>query len=211
MNPEVTKSRNPESGDHGITSDPMEVKAVDQVLANPLHKSVYLLWRFGERGERFGVSDALWIAKVGRQEMDEVAHDLKWLRNVLASRGVPYTILARFILDYNLAIESIDGANRQTARRLLAVMSQWELEMTRFKSSQRGKFWLQEIEKYVSVLPTSLQAEFHELLLASYMDQQNSFGNTYNSIATWIGENVVFNSEWTTAVLALGPKESESQ
>jgi hypothetical protein len=30
-----------------------------------------------------------------------------------------------------------------------------------------------------------------------------------DAIASWIGEHVAFKSEWTAAVLALGPKASE--
>jgi hypothetical protein len=209
MNSALVSSINPESGHHGVTTDPHEIQATVKALANPSHMWVYLLWRFGERGVRFTNSDALWLAQVGHQDLDEVKQDLNWLRNVLATRGMPHVIISRYILDYNLAMESLRGADCRSARKLAVEIGLWESQKTAFISSDLGASWKRNIEPHLSVLPNSLREEFSEILLAGYIDQSNSFGKAYNSAAKWIGDNVVFNSEWTNAVLALGPQESE--
>lgn len=104
---------NPEAGAHTIAQDPAELEAVRAATLRCLEDVPYLTWRFGERGRRFSDSDGAWLVSLLARPSTEMELQLRWLAQVLASRGLPRNILAHYLRllfeELRLRLHDADG------------------------------------------------------------------------------------------------------
>jgi hypothetical protein len=84
---------NPEAGYVDVPEDPREVEAALRAGRVTLRLFPYYGWRYGERGRAFTRSDSAWLAWLAGQPQDRVDQQVRWLRHVLASRGMPGRLL----------------------------------------------------------------------------------------------------------------------
>ena len=83
-----------EAGDHVMPQNPLEIDLALRVAKVAWEEYPYLKHRYGERGRRFTYSDGCWLVALTRApEQAAVTKSLKWLRTLLASRGIPTVIL----------------------------------------------------------------------------------------------------------------------
>jgi hypothetical protein len=84
---------NPEAGDTPAPSDPLEL-AVARAAAAVVWRAVpYFAFRYGERGRRFGASDAAWLVTLAGLPRDARLAQIDWLAGLLAARGMPSWLL----------------------------------------------------------------------------------------------------------------------
>lgn len=89
---------NPEAGSHPVPQDRRERHAAILAAAECWRLFPYFGQRYGERGRRFTVSDGAWLAALPDLGPEAVLSQVKWLGNVLASRGMPRVLLENHLV-----------------------------------------------------------------------------------------------------------------
>ncbi len=84
---------NAEAGTHPVPADPRELDASLRAGDLCWRRFPYLAERYGERGYRFTRSDSAWLATLFHLDPPGVAGQVCWLRDFLATRGIPSIIL----------------------------------------------------------------------------------------------------------------------
>jgi len=82
-----------EAGDHAMPQDPQEIALALRAGHAAWIAFPYLEQRFGERGKRFTRSDSCWLVALASMPASSATKSLRWLRAVLAPRGLPTVIL----------------------------------------------------------------------------------------------------------------------
>ncbi len=98
---------NAEAATHPVPADPRELAASLRAGDLCWHRFPYLAERYGERGYRFTRSDSAWLATLTHLDPPTVAGQISWLRQVLATRGIPSLILQTHL---NILCDELDAA-----------------------------------------------------------------------------------------------------
>jgi hypothetical protein len=109
---------NAEAGTHPVPSDPRELEASLRAGERCWRRFPYLAERYGERGLRFTRSDSAWLATLTRHEPPVVHQQVRWLRDVLATRGVPSVLLQTHLEILSDALGDAVPADRAAHDRL---------------------------------------------------------------------------------------------
>ena len=100
---------NPEAGSHAIPEDPEWIVAAVRAANQCWREFPELEAQFGERGRRFSLSDGCWILTLGELELPAALAQLKWLKSVLESRGIPGAILVRKLEILHTCLQDINA------------------------------------------------------------------------------------------------------
>lgn len=84
---------NPDAGDHAVTVDPRELEAVKRTADRSWQEFPYYGMRYGERGQRFGLSDGAWLVTLCDARPSVALEQIRWLGFTLSSRGMPQFLL----------------------------------------------------------------------------------------------------------------------
>jgi len=94
-----------EAGNHIMPQNPVEIELALRAGKKAWDKHPYLDYRFGERGKRFTSSDSCWLVALTHMPVETATANLKWLRKVLAVRGLPTVILEGHLRDISQALK----------------------------------------------------------------------------------------------------------
>jgi hypothetical protein len=84
---------NPEAGETPAPDDPVDL-AFAELSAKVIWRAFpYFAWRYGERGARFGRSDAGYLVTLADVTEDLAITQIDWLAKLLAARGMPSVLL----------------------------------------------------------------------------------------------------------------------
>jgi hypothetical protein len=110
---------NPEAGETPAPSDPVDVAIAEQSARVIWRAFPYFAWRYGERGARFGRSDAGYLLTLADVPEDLALSQIDWLARLLAARGMP-SILLEYQLEHLARLASRQQRPSETRLRLLA-------------------------------------------------------------------------------------------
>jgi hypothetical protein len=108
---------NSEAGDTPAPAEPADLAAVTQAAKVLWRAFPYFAFRYGERGRAFGRSDAGYVVTLADLSDDMRRHQLRWLGELLAARGMP-----SILLEHQLELLGRSGRKlgRRWADRMLA-------------------------------------------------------------------------------------------
>ncbi|MEI7769902.1 MAG: biliverdin-producing heme oxygenase [Chloroflexales bacterium] len=86
---ELVTLLNPLAGNHPITGDIDEIKAMMRAYERISRQFPYIDFRYGTRGRKFCWSDAGWLLSLTSESQDSVNHQIQWLTRLLSMRGMP--------------------------------------------------------------------------------------------------------------------------
>lgn len=110
---------NPEAGETPAPSDPVDVAIAEQSARVIWRAFPYFAWRYGERGARFGRSDAGYLLTLADVPEDLALSQIEWLANLLAARGMP-SILLEYQLEHLARLTSRQHRPSEPRLRWLA-------------------------------------------------------------------------------------------
>jgi hypothetical protein len=84
---------NPEAGETPAPDDPVDLAIAEQSARVIWRAFPYFAWRYGERGARFGRSDAGYLLTLADVPEDLAFTQIEWLAKLLAARGMPSVLL----------------------------------------------------------------------------------------------------------------------
>jgi hypothetical protein len=84
---------NPDAGMTPFPIDPLEVAVTDAAAKLMWRACPYFGWRYGERGRKFGRSDAGFIVTLAQHPVPIIEQQLDWLVRLLAPRGMPGVLM----------------------------------------------------------------------------------------------------------------------
>jgi hypothetical protein len=90
---------NPEAGETPAPHDPVDVAIAEQSARVLWRAFPYFAWRYGERGARFGRSDAGYLLTLADVPEAFALSQIDWLAKLLAARGMP-SILLEYQLEH---------------------------------------------------------------------------------------------------------------
>jgi len=192
-----------EAGNHAMPQDPLEIALALRAGKTAWEKHPYLEHRFGDRGKRFTHSDSCWLVALTAIPIESVTKNLKWLRTVLASRGIPTAILE---------------AQLRVISQALAVDFPGRVEMqTRFDpflaslDAERGSFDAERISRLVEEFDWRLRAcsglkvESAAALIASaWADERTGITGAFMAVRDWFTDSERFSNDWIEVVNQLG-------
>jgi heme oxygenase len=187
-----------EAGDHAIPQNPAEIVLALRAGKSAWERYPYLDQRFGERGRRFTNSDSCWLVALARMPVETATKNLKWLRTVLSTRGIPTVILERHL---------------QRIQEALAVEFEDQVEMrTRFDPFLAAlKAERQPIEDCIAHLVEQFDLKFRacaghkvpsaaELIASAWMDERSGIRGALASVRDWFTDSERFSEEWIADV-----------
>jgi hypothetical protein len=110
---------NPEAGETPAPDGPVDIAIAEQSARVIWRAFPYFAWRYGERGARFGRSDAGYLLTLTDVPEDFALLQIDWLAKLLAARGMP-SILLEYQLEHLARLASRQHRPSESRLRLLA-------------------------------------------------------------------------------------------
>jgi heme oxygenase len=203
---ELTSSRdrvrvlNPEAGSHPIPDDPREIQAALRAGEHTWRTFPYYEQRYGARGEQFTRSDSAWLVTLARHEAAVVEQQIRWLAEVLASRGMPSWLLE---LHLGALCEELAAAVPERAEayeRLRAAAAALRAARERFVDAEA-------LARSIAAFDARVRGEWSRrlprtggLLAAAVADEKNGIVQAVPSLESWMTDAARFPSDWIDAV-----------
>lgn len=191
----IAQTLNPEAGWHPVTADASELAAVARAHERAWREFPYFEFRFGERGQRFSISDTAWLITLCDRAAREAIEQVRWLGIVLSSRGMPQILLERHleIIHEELGKKRRYGHLQRAAR---------DLRDRRRKvfAQKQSDIHAREFENRVgAVAPFT---GFGILLASAVADERLGIEHAVSAVADWATDRTRFPSRWVDAVSA---------
>lgn len=193
---------NAEAGAHPVPSDPPKLGASLRAADSCWRRFPYLAERYGERGYRFSRSDSAWLATLTQPDMPDVMEQVRWLRDVLATRGIPSLILQSHleILCAELDAAAPEGYAAHTRLRR-AAESLHEARRSHISDVQAAAL--------AEAFEITAEANWRErlphtplLLVSAVADELDGSTGAIASLASWLTDRTRFPANWIVAVEA---------
>ena len=162
---------NPEAGYHKIAAEPRMLEAARIAAEASYSEFPYMRERFGERGMRFGLSDAGWLITLCDLPAAEAKKQVRWLGGLLSSRGMP-----QIILEHHLTILATELNEKEYAALRRGAEDLREMRDRVFPSfDDRAR----DVEKRIR--------GYGRVLVSAVADERNGIDRAVSSIEEWEG------------------------
>ena len=211
---ETSKTRaitsiNPEAGRHPVPEDPREIEAAVRAGDVCWKNFPYFGQHYGERGQRFARSDAVWLATLHRHAPAQILRQVRWLGRVLAGRGMP-TLLLRDQLDVLVGELSAAVPERRADYEKLRAASADLLALRRRHLSDAQVGMIERaFDEAAGPQEAARLPRAAEMLASALADELEGMEPTANGIVPWLTDSARFPADWIAAVnrtLDLGRK-----
>jgi heme oxygenase len=181
-----------EAGDHAIPQNPNEIALALRAGKKAWDKYPYLEQRFGERGRRFTSSDSCWLVALTQMPIETVNKNLKWLRSVLAARGLPSVILEGHLKEISQMMASESKFNE--------FLSCLENERKHFDKEARLSGIVQHFEERFLTCSGFKTPSAAQLIASAWIDEQAKISNALKSTQQWFSDSARFSKDWIANV-----------
>lgn len=208
---------NPEAGDHAMPQDPRDIALALRAGREAWDAFPYLAQRFGARGTRFTTSDSCWLVSLTEHSEAVVTRQLVWLRNVLATRGIPTIILERHLGAIVRALRAEDApvaaaAPAERAGRYDTFLAQCEAERQRYGPALVRAIAEGEARLAGTVAGTvgrgvgrgTTTPDAAALVASAWLDERAGIPGAFAATRDWLVAPDRFSPEWIAGIAALG-------
>lgn len=200
---------NPEAGRHPVASDPHELEASRVAAERCWNAFPYMEERYGERGRRFAASDGAWLATLHTFDAGVVRRQIEWLGRVLATRGMPTSILEEKLRMLAGEFHRTVPGNPGASDCYLAAADHLRVNINSRIDADTAAALVREFN---SSAGDALCAQFQnvgDLLVAAVADELNGCDGAVENIAGWMTAPARFPEPWIAAVRSLVEKTRE--
>jgi heme oxygenase len=189
-----------EAGDHVIPENPREIELALRVGRSMWDMYPYLQCRFGERGKRFTSSDSCWLVALMRMPVETATENLKWLRTVLASRGIPTVILEEHLsaILTVLAAEFAEGI--ELGARYEPFLSGLDLERRTLGGIEGALLQVEQFEPQFQACAGFTVPSAAKLIASAWLDEQSGITGSLASVRDWFSDPTRFSDDWVSTV-----------
>lgn len=170
---------NPDAGNHPITADPVELEAARRASEETWNAWPYFEARYGERGRRFGVSDAGWLVTLCEKSRAEACEQVRWLAVVLASRGMPSITLEHNLDALHRQLCAAQPKRRKSYDKLQACAAA-------LRSRRLERISDAAMREIAALMPGQPVAKMGELLVCAVADEANGIARAVSSMEEWL-------------------------
>lgn len=189
-----------EAGSHTMPQNPLEIELALRAGRKAWEAYPYLACRFGERGKRFTSSDSCWLVALTRLPVDEVTKNLKWLRTVLATRGLPTVILEGHLKEISLALRAELHRALDEASPFDRFLCELEAERARFGPAQAFVDLLEQFESLLGACPGFRLDGAAKLIASAWVDESAGVRGALAATQNWLADPARFSSAWVAQV-----------
>lgn len=185
-----------EAGDHAMPQNPHEVALALRAGKAAWDKYPYLDRRFAQRGRRFTSSDSCWLVALARMPVDSATKNLRWLRTVLASRGIPTVILAAHLGAISDALaEAFPGQAtlRAPFDRFLASL---DAERHSLPGGPMISTLVDEFDRRLDACAGPVVPSAAQLVASAWVDQQSGIAGSLAATRDWFTDPARFSPDW---------------
>lgn len=189
---------NREAGDHAVTVDPRELEAVKRAADRSWQEFPYYEMRYGERGQRFGLSDGAWLVTLCEARPSVALEQIRWLGFTLSSRGMPQLLLESH-LEF-LRVELTQSVPERQAR--YQRLGHYAEALREQRQSQIPE---QELRSLAAAFAARAGQSFDlprmgEILVSAVADEAAGVERAVASLETWACDPDRFPTAWIEAV-----------
>jgi hypothetical protein len=191
---------NPHAGSHPVTTDPREVAASVAAGERSWREFPYYPARYGERGRLFGHSDSAWLSLIANKEQPQVNAEVRWLGELLSSRGMPQWLLERHLAFLHEELAAAAPENGAVYDRLLKAAAMLR-DQRRAQLPERD--FLAISRAFHRRVGTELSAplpHMGELLASAVADEAAGVTQAVPMLESWATDPSRFPAEWIAAV-----------
>ena len=192
-----------EAGLHAMPQNPLEIDLALRAGKAAWDKYPYLALRFGERGWRFTSSDSCWLVTLTQVPVEVASKQLEWLRPLLASRGIPTTILAAHLraITHAFAVDFPEQAERRATFN--PFLSALDRERTALLGGEFLSHRLQRFEQRFRGCTGLVVDPAAELIASAWIDDRSGITGALASVRDWFADRERFSADWVATVDAL--------
>jgi heme oxygenase len=88
---------NAQAGNHAITGDMVEIKAMMRAHQRSVRQFPYWEYRYGMRGRKFSWSDGAWLVALTSEAQVSINHQVRWLTRLMSTRGMPQWLMECYL------------------------------------------------------------------------------------------------------------------
>jgi hypothetical protein len=192
---------NPSAGMHPVSLVPAEVEAAARAGDASIAEFPYFRDRYGERGERFALSDGSWLVTLADSEEEgRIVEEVRWLGRVLSSRGMPVYLLERHLRHLERELIALSPEREASYRRLGETAD-------RLTEARRARLGDDDFRRLSSRFDAAVPDEFRdrlprmgEVVVSAVIDESEGIVNAVPSLLSWAADPARFPREWIGAV-----------
>jgi hypothetical protein len=159
--------------------------------------------RFGERGRRFTSSDSCWLVTLRGLDEESLQRLLSWLREVLASRGLPSIILERHLEEIDAdcrARPPIEGSAGDVFR---LVIERFRAESEALLPGAKRAAMIERWDRRLCECDGMVVPGAAEILVAAWLDSVGGAAHAWEATYPWFCDPARFSESWIEAVAGL--------
>lgn len=175
---------NPEAGEHDVVQTTELILACIEASRECWYEFPYFQLRYGERGYRFGLSDALWLGTLYTLDKDAQNNQFEWLANLLSERGMPTIIFEKQL---EILQNKFDHTSVKTDAYTNAILMMKE---KRLKILTKEKFeeYSNSFNALLSYDTTIKMRNAGKLMVSAIIDEKMGSKNAVDSYVDWLLE-----------------------
>ncbi|MCX8070454.1 MAG: biliverdin-producing heme oxygenase [Thermodesulfovibrionales bacterium] len=191
---------NPLGGNHPIPQDEQELKASIIAGKKCIEEFPYIIMRYGSSGKYFTSSDSAWLTYLTELNQDAFNGQVKWLLNVLSTRGMPSILLERH-LDY-LYKELINTYPERENLYIKLNHTQEMLKTQRLKfiNEERLKKAEEDFFQKINDEERKRLPDAIKILSSSICDESIGIAGSLKSVVDWLCDENRFSIQWIKAI-----------
>jgi heme oxygenase len=201
---------NCEAGNHAMPQNPLDIALALRAGKAAWLRHPYLEHRFGERGKRFMSSDSCWLLALTEQTVESATHGLDWLRNVLASRGMPTVLLEDLLMGIarELAARSPEqphpgappGEGAQTVAHYERFLSSCAAERRALLDVETETRLILQFDQRFRTCAGLYVESPARLIASAWVDERSGIEGALAAVRDWFSDADRFSSDWIATV-----------
>ena len=194
---------NPEAGRHAMPRSEVEIARALRCAKVSWDRFPYLAERFGERGRRYTNSDSCWLVSLYDEPAPSVVAGLRWLRIVLASRGLPTVILEQHLEAIERDVALDDPARAAASPGFRSALESFRAERDRLLAPAIRRALRERWQPRFDAAPGLRVAAAADLLIGARLDTALGVTGAWTATHGWFVDPARFSGAWIEAVGSL--------
>ncbi len=197
---ELATLLNPLAGNHPITGDLDEIKAMMRAYERISRLFPYIDQRYGTRGRKFCWSDAGWLLSLTSESQDSVNHQIQWLTRLLSMRGMPQWHMECYLQMLYEELVHVLPANRDRYATLTGAVQMLAHERRASISDAALVSLDNAFYEHVGPEWRAWMPNCGGLLASAVADEHAGITHALAGIEKWMSDPARFPEGWLTAV-----------
>ncbi len=187
---------NPESGNHPVPQNKLDLVAVLRASDACLSEYPYFIYRYGKRGRRYTDADGAWLTTAAELEPETMQSQAGWLAGVLSSRGMPSILLARHLEILSRELSFIQKEDDYRISILTAAARSIGDNLENNIPGNMRKLRAEAMEQSLGRKNDFCCHEALDLISSAVVDEANGIKNAIESLMLWLIDPKRFSKQW---------------